>query len=349
MAETTRITRVRISLRSAFLLLGAIAAAALALRVLASSARVVGWILMAAAVAGLLHPLVVALDRRIPRGAAVAAVVIGVLGSIGLAGYALVDDIDRQTARLEEIAPRRAREIERSERFGEAAREFELAKRTRRFIKAIPERLRGGEPAEAIRAATTRGLAFLATGVLTIFFLLQGTRLARGALAQIPDPDRRVRATGIVRRVYHRSFGYARGTVALSVLNGLVAYGLARAADVPAPVALATWVALWNIVPVFGFVIGTAPIVILAAFRSPATALALALAFAAYEVVEGGVLRPRLERRTMRLGRFLTVLGAFGGLELYGLGGALLAVLALAGLVALADEVSAADTERVLA
>jgi predicted PurR-regulated permease PerM len=96
-------------------------------------------------------------------------------------------------------------------------------------------------------------------------------------------------------------------------------------------------------------VIGTAPIVILAAFRSPATALALALAFAAYEVVEGGVLRPRLERRTMRLGRFLTVLGAFGGLELYGLGGALLAVLALAGLIALADEVSAADTERVLA
>jgi predicted PurR-regulated permease PerM len=348
MVESTRINGIRISLRSAFLLLGAIAVAVLALRILASSARVVGWILMAAAVAGLLHPLVVALARRIPRGLAVAVVVIGVLGSIGLAGYELVDDIERQTARLEEIAPRRAREIQRSERFGEAAREFKLEKRTRRFIKAIPERLRGGDPAEAVRAATTRGLAFLATGVLTIFFLLHGTRLARGALGQISDTDRRERATGIVRRVYHRSFGYARGVVALSVLNGLIAYALARAADVPGPVALATWVALWNIVPVFGFVIGTAPIVILAAFRSPATALVLTLAFAAYEVVEGGVLRPRLERRTMRLGRFLTVLGAFGGLELYGLGGALLAVLALAGLVALADEVSAADTERVL-
>ncbi|MBA2326160.1 MAG: hypothetical protein H0V95_05885, partial [Actinobacteria bacterium] len=53
-------------------------------------------------------------------------------------------------------------------------------------------------------------------------------------------------------------------------------------------------------------------------------------------------LRPRLERRTMRLGRFLTVLAAFGGLELYGIGGALLAILAVAGLVALTEELTPA-------
>ena len=348
MADTTRIgigtlARVRISLRSAFLLVGALAAAALLLRVLASSQRVIGWMLMAAALAGLLHALVVLLDRRIPRGFAVVIVVLGLLGSAGVTGYALVDDIRGQVDRLQEIAPRRAREIERSDRFGEAAREFELAKRTRRFVEAIPERLQGGTGPEVARSAATRGLAFLATFVLTVFLLLQGRRLKNAAISQIPDPERRGRVDEVVSRVYWRSFGYARGTIALSLLTGVFAYVLARVADVPGPVALAAWAALWNIIPVFGFPIGAAPIVILAAFDSWTTAFWLAAAFVVFEIVEAAFLRPRLERRTMRLGRFLTVLAAFGGLELYGIGGALLAILAVAGLVALTEELTLAE------
>jgi len=347
MADTTRMTagalgRVRISLPSAFLVVGAIAAAALLLRVLASSQRVIGWMLMAAVIAGLVHPLVVRLDRHIPRAFAVLIVVLGLLGSAGLVGYALVDDVRDQTDRLEEIAPRRAREIERSDRFGDAAREFELAKRTRRFVEAIPERLQGGSGAEVARSAATRGLAFLATFVLSIFLLLQGRRLKDAAISQIPDPEQRERVRDVVGTVYRRAFGYARGTIGLSLLTAVVAYGLGRAADVPAPVALAAWAALWNVIPVLGFPIGVAPIVILAAFRSSTTALVLAGAFVAYEIVEGAVLRPRLERSTMRLGRFLTVLAAFGGLELYGIGGALVAILAVAGLAALADELAPA-------
>src|SRR5574341_1073028 len=94
MADTTRIGgaglgRVRISLRSAFLLVGAIAAAALLLRVLSSSQRVIGWMLVAAAIAGLLHSLVVRLDRHMPRGVAVLIVMGGLLVSGGLAVYAL--------------------------------------------------------------------------------------------------------------------------------------------------------------------------------------------------------------------------------------------------------------------
>jgi predicted PurR-regulated permease PerM len=342
MAATTGTARVRISLRSAFLLVGAFAAATLALAMFASSRRVVGWMLMAAALAGLLHPLVGRLDRFMPRGLAVAIVVVGAFGSLGVAGYLLVDDINDQTKRLQEIVPDRAAEIEESERFGESAREFELEDRAERFVDAIPERLRGGDPADAVRAATTRGLAFLVTIVMAIFLLFHGSRMKDGAIRQLSDPRQRARAASIVPRVYHRSFGYARGTIALALLAGIVTFTLARAADVPGPVALAAWAALWNVVPVFGFPIGVAPVVILAAFGSPATAVALGGAFIVFELLEAMLLRPRLERHTMKLGRFLTVLAAFGGLELYGIGGALLAVLAVAGLVALAEELAPA-------
>jgi predicted PurR-regulated permease PerM len=87
---------------------------------------------------------------------------------------------------------------------------------------------------------------------------------------------------------------------------------------------------LWNIVPIFGFVIGTAPIVVLAGAHSARTAIVLAVLFVAYEVVESFVLRRWLERRTLRLGGFLTALAAFGGLEFYGLAGALIGVLGAA-------------------
>jgi predicted PurR-regulated permease PerM len=343
MADTTRIIGVRISLRSAFLLVSALAASVVLLRVLDSSQRVIGWMLMASALAALLHPFVVRLDRHMPRGVAVLIVVVGALGSIGLVGYALYDDVTRQIDRLQEIAPARAREIERSDRFGEAAREFNLAERTRDVIDAIPERLRGGSGAEAARSAATRGLAFLATAVLTIFLLLQGRRLKDAAIRQIPDPEQRERVTHAVRRVYARSFGYARGALALALATGLFAYVLARAAGVPGAVALAAWVVLWDLVPIFGFPIGVAPIVVLAAFGSPITAIVLAVAFLAYEILEVAVLQRRLERRTMRLGPFLTVVAAFGGLELYGIAGALLMVLAVAGLIALADELAPAS------
>ncbi len=342
MADATRLRDVRISFRTALAIVAALGVTALVLAVLASSRRVVVWMLVAAALAGLLHPAVLWLDRRMPRGLAVAAVAVTLLAAVGLTGYALVDDITRQTDRLETVATNRAREIERSDRFGEAAREFELARQVKRFVGAIPERLWGGEGSAAIRATTNRGLALLATFVLTIFLLLQGARMKRGGIAQIRDPALRARVDRVISSVYRRAFGYARGSFALAILTGLFAYALARAAGVPGAVALAAWVALWDLVPVYGFPIGVVPIVVLAAFGSPITAVLLALEFLAFEVLEVMVLQRELEARTMRVGRFLTVVAAFGGLELYGLAGALLAVLAMAALVALVDELAPA-------
>jgi predicted PurR-regulated permease PerM len=116
---------------------------------------------------------------------------------------------------------------------------------------------------------------------------------------------------------------------------------LARAARVPGPVPLALWVALWDAVPLLGATVGGLPIIVLASILDPWRGVAVLAAFVAYQVFEDVVLQKRLERRTVKLGPFLTAAGGFAGLELYGLTGALLAVLGLAiGAVAL-DESSA--------
>jgi predicted PurR-regulated permease PerM len=205
----------------------------------------------------------------------------------------------------------------------------------------VPERLRGGTPAEAIRSATTRGLAFLAVFVLTVFFLLHGPKLAAAAAAQVHDDGRRALIERVGAAVHRRAFGYARGTIAMAALAGGVAYAIARLAHVPAPAPLALWVALWDIVPLLGATVGAVPIVAFAGVNDPTRGLVVLVAFVVYQVVEDLVLQPRLERATVRLGPFLTAAGGFAGLELYGLSGALLAILGVAIAAVALDESTA--------
>ena len=322
--------RLRISSRSVVLAVAVISATLLALRVLASAERVMAWVLIASSTAALVSPAVEWLGRRIPRGLAVAAIALGGLAGIGAVTYGLVDDVVEQTENLQERAPELAEEIETDSRFSEAATEADLSGRTERFVRSVPERLRGGTPAEAIRSAATRGLSFLAVFVLTVFFLLHGRKLAEGAARQIHDDERRAAATHVADAVYHRAFGYARGTIVNAALAGLFAYALARLAGVPGPVPLALWVALWDAVPLLGAVIGALPIIVLAGVLDPMRGLVLLVAFVGFQVFEYVVLQRPLDRRTVRLGPFLTTAGGFAGLELYGLTGALLTILGLA-------------------
>jgi predicted PurR-regulated permease PerM len=330
MALIPPVARVRVPWLTALATVAAIAVTILVLRIADGSQRVIAWVLIAAAVAALVNPLVDLFDRWMPRGIAVAVVALIVLAALGGFVYGLVDDIVDQTRRLERAVPHRAAELEESGRFSDVAQELDLEERSRRLIRAIPERLAGANTQAAIENTTERGLAFLAIAIMTLFFVIYGRSLIDASIRQFPDPETRGRYERVVDRGLTRGLALARGTLVLAIVGGFVAYGLARAADVPGPIALATWAALWNIVPIFGFVVGTTPIVVLAGAGSVRTAIVLAIVFVAYEIVESFVLRRMLERRTLRLGGFLTALAAFGGLELYGLSGALLGVLAAA-------------------
>ena len=312
------------------------------LRLVAVSQRVIGWVLAAGAMTGLVHPLVATAGRRMHRGLAILVVLVSLGACAGLVAYGSVTGVVASMHRLQRAAPAAAADLERRGRFHDALRRAHLADRTRRLVDEAPQRLQGGTPAAALRSATTRGLAFLATGVLFVFFLVYGPQLAHGAGRQIHDADRRDQVEQVAAAACRRAFGYARGCIVMAALAGAIAYTAASAAHVPGPAPLALWVALWDLVPLVGAAIGAVPIVGLAAAGSPARGAALALVFVAYQVVEGLLLQRWVERRTIRVGPFLTVAGGFAGIELYGIGGAALVLLALTLTAAVADELAPA-------
>jgi predicted PurR-regulated permease PerM len=329
--------RVRISLRSAGAIVGGLALTVFMLRLLRSSERVIGWILFAATLAFVLDPLVRMFERWMPRVLAVLLVLLVVGGATSIAVYGLVDDVTTQTTRLQRDLPRRAHDLEEGSRFRESLQEFELTKRTRQFVRSIPDVLRGGTPAEAVRSAADRGAGLLATLILMIFFLAYGRRGLATSLAQIPDADQREHWRQLVLGTYRRSSRYALGMVGLSVVTGVVVFALASVLDIPGPVALAVWAGLWNLIPLFGTLVGSLPLVVLASTHSPEEGVLVLVVLVAFHLAKGIFGRFRLERTTLRVGPFLTAFAAVIGLELYGLGGALVWVMGVTVLLAFGD------------
>jgi predicted PurR-regulated permease PerM len=174
--------------------------------VVGRSTRVLGWLVAAALVAALLHPFVAALSRWMPRALALLVVVVVALVTVGWLAYATVDDVSREAGKLKEAAPAAARNIEQSERFGEAARDFGLSDRVTEFVDALPGRITGS--ASNPLSAASRGIAYVAGIVLTIFLMLYGPRMVDGAVRQIGDQTRRANA----RRILPTATGAGGGT-----------------------------------------------------------------------------------------------------------------------------------------
>lgn len=328
-------TRLALSARSiAYIVLTVFAVSAL-IAMTRASGRVLGWMGAAAAVAALLEPLVGVLTRYMRRGVAVLITMLLVLGTVGGIAFFTINDIVREVRVLQRTAPERAEALERSARFGPTARAVKLEERTRAAVKEIPERLRGGSNADAIRAAGTRGVAYLATTVLTVFLVLNGKRLILAGLAQIHDEKKRKQLHVILRDGGRAGVQYTTGSLAMAMSVGLLVVFTAEVVDVPGAMPLGLWAALWDFVPLIGAVVGALPVAILAAADSPTTGVVVLLLFIAYEGFESAVLQRHLEERSVHVGPFLTLALGSVGLELYGLGGALFALFATAVAVGL--------------
>lgn len=340
-ASSARPSDVLVSVRSALAIVSLLALTVLMLEIARHSQRVISWVLAAGALAVLVYPVVKLGSRWLPRGLVVLLVAIAALSTVGFVGYRIVNDVSQATERLQEAAPSRAAELEKN---SDLLRQVHLTRRVQKLVDDIPQRLAGGSATEALESAATRGVAFVAGTILTIFFVLYGPRIIEGGLEQIRDPKRRRRVERVLLHGTRRGLDYARVKLLEALVEGVLAYMIARAANVPGPAALGVWVALWTLLPVVGVFVGALPIVLFAGAASLTRAVVVALVFVAIGTAEF-VFTSIVERETVEVGSFVIVFAAFGGLELYGLTGALLGVLGVILLVAILDELRRADEE----
>jgi predicted PurR-regulated permease PerM len=283
--------------------------------------RPLGWLLVAILLAALLYPLADRLARHMPRGLAIAIVAVGGLALVGGITYRGIDEVQRQAHRIERAAPAAARDLQRSERFGEFARQAQLEDKVTTFVEELPARLRGGDTVDALRSAASRGAAFVATFVLMVFVLISGPRFIDSGLNQIRDPERRAGVHGVLKGAYPRAWRYVALSLAKAVPAGVFTWLVCLWADVPGAVLLGLWVAAWSLIPMVGVLVGSLPVVLLSVPVSLEVAGSVLALFLAYQVAEVLLLQRRLEARSIHVGPFISLVVAALGLELYGIGG----------------------------
>lgn len=339
--------RVALSPRTVALAVAMAVAVVATWNVLVAARGILATAAAAAVLALLLSGPVEWLVQYMRRGLAVLVTLLVAASAFGLLTWAVFDELDGAFTRLETAAPNAARELERSEQFGDVARDLRLTERVGDAIRELQESTQ-----ERAQAAAFRAASYLIATVLTIFLLIYGSRMLEGGLAQMRNAERQARARHIVDSALMRGRRYLSGAIVQGLVVIGVSYGAFRLVGLPASLALAVVAALVSVVPYFGILVGFIPALLFSgAFEAGSTTVVLVLLAVALQVASAAATR-YLSRRAMYAGPALTLFALLLGFDVYGAGGAIfgsaLAVFVIAGVEAAAAELGYGDADATM-
>ena len=331
---------------AALVVVGTVVGLVVLKEVFVAAHRPISWAVASVATAVLLDPIVDHLATYIRRVPAVLVTFL-VIGAIGVGtAYLVFGEIQDAVDGLKVEAPKAAAEIEdRDDRVGELARDFELSDRVDDAVRALDERVAGSEEVLVSTAGTAP--AYLVSAILTIFLMTFGPRMARAAMEQDPDPERRRRTALVLAPAVVR----ARSAVLLNALQavvvGTVVAAVATALDVPAPSAVGFAAGVVSVFPHVGLILGCIPLFLLTlASQSLTSALLLAVLVVAAQVADSFLLRPHVARQGVDIGLLVPWVVALLGYTIYGIGGAVFATIYAVFGLAVLDQLDRENRRR---
>jgi predicted PurR-regulated permease PerM len=275
-------------------------------------------IIVAAFIAVILNPAVVALQRwKIKRrGWAVTVVTLwGLLVFVGLAiafGYPLANGISHLAQKL----PTYVADAEHGRGWlGELVRRYHVQAWV---TKNAPKLVSFGEGLAKPALSLGKGALALLLELFTIFvlvllLLLEGPKMRSGLLGAMA-PERATRYSRVAHEVNRSVTGYMLGNVLTSVIAGLVVFVTLLVVGVPFPFLWALWVALVDFLPMIGGALAGIPTVLFAAAHSLSAGIITLVVFLVYTQLENHVLNPVVMSRTVRVNPLLVLLSIlFGG------------------------------------
>jgi predicted PurR-regulated permease PerM len=161
--------------------------------------------------------------------------------------------------------------------------------------------------------------------ILTIYFTVNLPNM-RDAVAALLGRRERADFQQIFQESVDRVGGYVLGNLAVSAVAGVVSFVALAVIGVPFAAALAFFVALTDLVPTVGAIIGAAVASVVAAFVGIPQLIATAVFFVVYQQIENYVIQPAVMRRAVDMAAPMVILAVLIGGTLLGVIGALLAI-----------------------
>jgi predicted PurR-regulated permease PerM len=274
-------------------------------------------IVVAAFLAVILNPLVIALQRwKIKRrGWAVAVVTFwAVLVFIGLSlafGYPLANAISHLAQKLPGYVD--AAQHGRGW-IGHLVQRYHIQTWVQ---KNTPKLVSFGEgltkPALTLgKGAVTLLLELFTIFILTLLVLLEGPKMRKWLMNNM-SAERSQRYGRIAHEVNRSVTGYMLGNILTSIIAGLVVFVTLMIMGVPFAFLWALWVALVDFLPMIGGALAGIPTVLFATFHSLTAGIVTLVVFLVYTQVENHILNPVVMSRTVKVNPLLVLLSILVG------------------------------------
>ena len=286
---------------------------------------------MATVVAFALAPLVAGVQARVRRrGLAVGIVYLG-LGGVIVGGLVLLISpfVQQASALLADLPTYaqqlRAPELEaRLRQLGLPMQPGTLQEQASGALVGSGGAVLGGTLA-VLSGVTGVVIDLVLVLVLSLYLELDADRIHAALLGLVP-PGRRQQARFVEDAVVRIAGGYLRGQLVMALSIGVLAGVGAALFGLRYPVVIGVLAGAFEVIPMFGPVLGALPALLLALAQPFPTVVWVALYFLAIQQVESNILGPRITGHAVGLHPLGALLALLGGFELAGVLGGLFAV-----------------------
>jgi predicted PurR-regulated permease PerM len=287
-----------------------------------------------------LDPVVSWLTRKgWPRWAAVVVVLLAVAAVIGLFLFAAIPPLTAQTTALADKVPTYIKELQNhNSELGKLNDKYKIQTKLTSLLTSKGSSLAGGVlgAGELVLSTFSELLGII---VLTIYFLAGLPSIKLFFYRLIPH-SRRPRVILITDQITVKVGGYVLGNVLTSVIAGLGTFFWMIIFGIPYPALLALLVAILDLIPVIGSIVGGFIVTLVALTVSLPVAIYTLAFYIFYRLAEDYLIVPRVMGRTVELPAVVSLVSVLLGGVLLGIVGALVAIPVAAALRVILNEIT---------
>jgi predicted PurR-regulated permease PerM len=292
----------------------------------------ISWVLISVFLAVALSPPVNYLARSMKRGFAIAIVYFGLLLVPILLIALIVPPLITEGNNFADNVPQYADDVtefvQKNKRLRELNADYDITQKLQDEAGKLPNRLGGA-------AGTLRDIGFgivnslfalLTILVMTAFLLGSGKQWTDRMIASRP-PEQRQRLRRSLDHMAGAVSGYVAGALTIAVIAGTATFIVLTILGVPFSGPLAVLAGLMSLIPLVGATIAAVLIGVVTLFEDFPTATIIWTIWAiVYQQLENNLIQPQIQKRTVNVHPFITIVAVLFGGTLLGIMGAIAAI-----------------------
>ncbi|MCT2223108.1 AI-2E family transporter [Microbacterium paraoxydans] len=298
-----------------------------------------------------LDPIVRFIERKLPRPAAVAVVVIGVLLAFAGIILAIVPTLVEQIGNLIKDGPKMIEDFTNSAWFQDVSGQFggtikDAVDGVLGFVQNPDNFLDIGGGVFAVGAGIAGGLTGITIVVILTLYFMASLRSMKRVAARFVPAYQRDTFSELLEDVSSAVGRYVIGQASLALTNGILSLIFLTIIGAPVPALLALIAFIGSMIPLVGTLSASIIISLICLFVSPTTALIAIIYYLIYMQIEAYVLSPRIMNKAVDVPGALVVIAAVAGGALGGILGALVAIPVAASIIIIVQKVVFPNQDR---